>query len=168
METNDLCRRLRYALQLDDADTSRLMGLGGLVASPADAAAWRAQETDDNYLACPSEALSALLSGLVLDRRGPPPADQPSKGSSDAEINNNTILKGIKTALSLRTEEVRDCIVAGGGSVSNSEVGSLLRRPDARNFRGCGDQMLRRFLSGLAQRQRPAPNTPDQATDTPS
>lgn len=155
MDTNDLCRRLRYALQLDDADTARLMTLGGHHTQPADAAAWRGREGDANYALCPPAALSAMLSGLILERRGPGDGPSTTKPQSEpSELDNNAILKAVKIALSLRTEDVKDCVVAGGGRVSNSEISSLLRRPGTRNYRGCGDQMLRRFLGGLAQRER--------------
>ena len=161
MDTNDLYRRLRYALQLDDADAVRLMGLAGRAETQEVAAAWRARDGEPDHIECPAQAVSALLDGLVLDRRGPPDNDRavPPAPGNTSTIDNNTVLKGVKIALSMRTEDVRDCIVAGGGAVTNSEVGSLLRRADARNFRGCGDQMLRRFLSGLAERQRPTPTS---------
>jgi len=53
----------------------------------------------------------------------------------------------------LRTEAVQAAVMAGGGELSKSEINALFRRPDARNYRVCGDQVLRWFLSGLA-RQR--------------
>lgn len=152
MDTNDLNRRLRYALRLDDAESVRLMALGGREASVADAAKWRSREGDAAYEECPREALSAMLAGLIVDRRGPP--DKAKPVTDAAELDNNAIVKSIKIALSLRSEDVRDCVTAGGGKVSVSEVGSLLRRPGTRNFRSCGDQMLRRFLNGLAERER--------------
>ncbi len=168
MDTNDLNRRLRYSLQLDDADALRLIKLGGEHATLDEISAWRLKDDHPDCQVCPEIMLSALLGGLILEHRGPP-ANGPSDGAPNvkpgvdnkprAAMDNNAVIKGIKTALSLRSQDVQALIVSGGGSVSNSEVSSLLRRPDARNFRRCGDQMLRRFLTGLAERQRN--NTPD-------
>ncbi len=153
MDNNDFCRRLRYALQLDDAETAKLASAGGYATDPAQAAAWRTKEEDPGFEVCPDAALQALMAGLVLDRRGPPKEGSAPPPPTKAP-DNNSLLKSVKIALSLRTEDVRDCIIGGGGEVTTSEIGSLLRRPDARNFRGCGDQLLRRFLTGLAERER--------------
>lgn len=155
MDTNDLNRRLRYSLQLDDADAARLITLGGEEASLDELAAWRLKEDHPGFQVCPDHMVSALLAGLILEHRGPPAEGQPPvHDRSAATLDNNTVIKRIKTALSMRSEDIRACISSGGGSVSKGEVSSLLRRSDARNFRRCGDQMLRRFLSGLAERQR--------------
>lgn len=155
MDTNDLNRRLRYALQLNDDDAVRLVSLGGGAATVEDIAAWRQKDDHPDFKECPDAVLHALLAGLILEHRGPPPKRQTSATALDTTaISSNTVIKRLKTALSMRTEDVRDCIAAGGGKVSNSEVSSLLRRADARNYRSCGDQMLRRFLTGLGHRQR--------------
>ncbi|MFK8075751.1 MAG: DUF1456 family protein [Granulosicoccus sp.] len=148
MDTNDYTRRIRYALQLDDAEALRLITMGGLSASLGDVEAWRSKESDAQYKLCPDEAVLALLNGLVLDRRGPPPAD--GKARLEEPLSNNLILKQLRIALTLRTDDVFDAIQAGGGKLGKSEVGAFFRKPDARNYRKCGDQVMRWFLAGLA------------------
>jgi uncharacterized protein YehS (DUF1456 family) len=39
-----------------------------------------------------------------------------------------------------------------GLTVSKTELGAFFRRPSHRNYRDCGDQVLRAFLKGLASR----------------
>ena len=171
MDNNETMRRLRWALSLDDREAARLMALGGLDAAPEDAAAWRRREDDDDVAPCPDAGVAALLDGLVRDRRGPPPGP-PSEASAPARMDNNAVLKALRIALRLRSEDVAELVRAGTranaerGSppgatpsaaepaLSASEVGSLLRRPGTRNYRRCGDQVLRRFLAGLALRER--------------
>jgi uncharacterized protein YehS (DUF1456 family) len=41
-----------------------------------------------------------------------------------------------------------------GFPVSKPELSALFGQPDHRNFRQCGDQMLRNFLKGLTLRVR--------------
>jgi len=156
VENNDVLRRVRYALQLDDAQASRLAALGGEPVTADAMALYRLRSDDPEALPCPDRALGALLSGLVIDRRGPPAHGEPVAGDDPFAIDNNSVLKRLKTALSMRSEDIVACIEAGGGSASSSVVGSFLRRPGARNFRGLGDQVLRRFLKGLSARQRPS------------
>jgi len=37
--------------------------------------------------------------------------------------------------------------------MSASEASALFRKPDARNYRECGDQVLRQFIAGLVKRR---------------
>ena len=157
VDTNDLMRRIRYAVRLDDADTARLVALGGGTASAADAAAWREREGEPAHRPCPGAALAALLDGLVLERRGPPPPGAAAHAPAEitSPFDNNRVLRQLRVALELQTDEVLSLIAAGGGQIGKSELGALFRKPGTRNYRPCGDQVLRRFLTGLAAR-RPA------------
>ena len=165
MDTNDLNRRIRYALSLDDADTQNLLKLGQYPAVELEQiAGWRAKESDPGYEVCPEDSVIALLDGLILDRRGP--RSEPNKpleveiadsvaesGGTSNQLDNNMVLKQLRIALSLRTEEVHSLISAGGGRIGKTEVSAFFRKTTARNYRRCGDQVMRWFLAGVtAQR----------------
>ena len=154
MDNNDLMRRIRYAVQLDDAATARLTTLGGVPTELDEVAAWRAREDESVYRACPDAAVAALLDGLVLDRRGPPPSGR-AAASADASgrVDNNRVLKQLRIALELRAGDIQALVAAGGGRLGKSELGAFFRKPGTRNFRRCGDQVLRWFLTGLATRR---------------
>ncbi|ASJ74680.1 DUF1456 family protein [Granulosicoccus antarcticus] len=176
MDNNEFNRRIRYALRLDDADAVRLIELGGQWVSPEHVAGFRCKEEEPEYVACPDEALLALLDGLILDRRGPPPerntttggpaaaekapaagdkaaAKVTDKADKEPAVSNNLVLKQLRIALALRSDDIYTLMVAGGGKVGKTEVGAFFRSPDARNYRRCGDQAVRWFLNGLvAQR----------------
>lgn len=154
MDNNDLMRRIRYAVQLDDADAARLVALGGGEATTVDAAAWRAREDEAGYAACPDEAIVALLDGLVLERRGPPPVPpRADRDGTPSRLTNNRVLKQLRIALELQMGELQALVAAGGGQLGKSELGALFRKPGTRNYRACGDQVLRWFLTGLATRR---------------
>ncbi|MEE9321448.1 MAG: DUF1456 family protein [Granulosicoccus sp.] len=153
MDNNDLIGRIRYATRLDDAECQRLLQLGALSVDQDTVAAWRLKPDEAEFRACPDKAINALLTGLVLDRRGPPDASRGSSQKQPTSVDNNQVLKQLRIALSLRTESVQALLIAGGGELSKSEINALFRRPEARNYRVCGDQVLRWFLTGLA-RQR--------------
>ncbi|MFK7996016.1 MAG: DUF1456 family protein [Granulosicoccus sp.] len=167
MDSNDLNRRVRYALSLDDADVIDLFRLVSYTADIAQISAWRIKEGNDGYLPCPPDALSAMLSGLIIQRRGvreeATPGSDSGVAATGAEgappkpsivaLDNNAVLKQIRIALSLKTDEVHELIQLGGGKLGKSEVNALFRKPAARNYRRCGDQVLRWFLSGLAKRR---------------
>ena len=156
MDTNDLMRRIRYAVSLDDADAVRLLGLGGVEASLEEAAGWRAREEEPGRLVCPDAAIAALLDGLILERRGPPPPSRAAARESRERAtrpDNNRVLKQLRIALELQTDDVRTLVLAGGGELGKGELGALFRKPGTRNYRVCGDQVLRWFLAGLARRR---------------
>lgn len=149
MDTNDYIRRIRYALKVDDAEALRLIKLGGATVTLEVISGWRMKEGDGGFLVCPESMLLAFLDGLVIDRRGPPPSSPYRKPKSAERFDNNTVLKQLRIALSLRTDDVYDAIQAGGGRMRKSEVGAFFRNSDARNYRRCGDQVMRWFLAGL-------------------
>jgi len=68
-------------------------------------------------------------------------------------MDNNVVLKQLRIALSLRSDDIHAILKSGGSAMSVSEAGALFRRPDARNYRQCGDQVLRQFISGLIKRR---------------
>ncbi len=153
MDNNELLRRLRYALQIDDQATVRLLKLGGVKATVEQTSQWRLKEEEPDYSLCPNSVVTAFLSGLIVEKRGVQEG-KPSPKPDHSRIENNTVLKLLKIALSMRSEDLHACMTSGGAKLSNSEVGALLRKPDSRNFRQCGDQVLRQFLNGLGQRLR--------------
>ena len=179
MDNNEFTRRVRYALQIDDAEAARLMLLGGKPASAEQAAAWRQRDDEAGYLPCTDVAVQALLDGLIADRRSSAgtlsvesaeapsvwperrsaparasvPLHRPSAAPKGHATDNNTRLKQLRIALALRSDAVQNIMTAGGAQVGSSEVAALFRKPGTRNFRRCGDQLLRQFINGLASRR---------------
>lgn len=166
MEANEFYRRLRYALQLDDEDTVRLFAAlsrrqpGAAAPDPQMIAAWRQRAEAPEFVAMTQTALGTFIDALILHYRGErtDPADGPeparSAPSTVRQGDNNTLLKGVRVALSLRVEDIVACIAGGGGNLGKAAVSAFFRKPGSRNYRACGDQVLRQFLKGLALAQR--------------
>ncbi len=177
LDNNDLLRRLRYALSCDDAQTAKLIQLGGGQATAAKAASWRVKDTDPQFAPCSAATISSFLDGLILEKRGPKeekaPSPWPSRtknkqtapaaadaGGSESgraqpeQMDNNVVLKQLRIALSLRSNNVHEILKAGGSAMSESEASALFRKPDARNYRQCGDQVLRQFIAGLVEQRK--------------
>jgi len=87
MDTNDLNRRIRYALSLDDADVSTLLAFTSYRANVLQVQSWRMKEGDADYLECPAEVISAMLDGLIVQNRGPLSSDNPIKDDSARDGN---------------------------------------------------------------------------------
>ena len=64
-------------------------------------------------------------------------------------LSNNDILKKIRVALALRTEEVIHILSLVDFQITKGALGDLYRHEDHPNYQEAGDQILRRFLDGL-------------------
>ena len=69
-------------------------------------------------------------------------------------MTNNTILKKLRVALELKDTDIIEILKLDGFEISKSELSALFRKEDHRNYKECGDQLLRRFLNGLIIRNR--------------
>ncbi len=146
MTNNDILRRLRYALNLDNAGVIRLFTLGGHPLSEIDLDLLLKKEEDPGFVDCPDVLLGAFLDGLITSRRG---ARESASGASET-LNNNMILRKIRIALELKDSDMIRILDEGGMEISKSELSAMFRKPGHRNFVHCRDQLLRKFLSGLA------------------
>ena len=110
------------------------------------------KEGEEGCQDCSDRVLAHFLDGLVLHRRGrnehlpPRPVEK--------RISNNLVLKKLRVAFELRDEDMHRAFDDAGLPVSKPELSALFRQPEHRNYRACGDQMLRNFLKGLSLRLR--------------
>lgn len=64
-------------------------------------------------------------------------------------MSNNDIMKKLRVALSLNSDQIIEICKLVGFTVTKSELGDIFRKDDHPNFKKCGDQILRNFLNGL-------------------
>jgi len=151
MINNDILRRLRYALNLPDGLTLKIFALGGREASEAELTVWLKKDEDPGYQACRDEVLAAFLDGFIVLRRGPKPATSDAPPAPE-RLTNNLILKKLRIALAWQEDDVLAALTTGGMTVSKNELTALFRKPGQKNFKPCGDQLLRAFITGMVGR----------------
>ncbi|WP_199141395.1 DUF1456 family protein [Pedobacter sp. ASV12] len=64
-------------------------------------------------------------------------------------MSNNDIMKKLRVALSLNSDQIIEICKLVNFTVTKSELGDIFRKDDHPNFKKCGDQILRNFLNGL-------------------
>jgi uncharacterized protein YehS (DUF1456 family) len=64
-------------------------------------------------------------------------------------MSNNDIMKKLRVALSLNSDQIIEICKLVGFTVTKSELGDIFRNEEHPNFKKCGDQILRNFLNGL-------------------
>ena len=154
MISNDVLRNLRYMLDLGDARVVEVVQL----ADPAFAIdrdqvrAFLLKEDEPGYLACSDAVLARFLDGLIVHRRGRDERLPPRP--VEKRVDNNVVLKKLRVAFELKDVDMHQVFEDAGFPVSRPELSALFRQPGQKNYRPCGDQMLRNFLKGLTLRVR--------------
>lgn len=103
--------------------------------------------------------LDSFLNGLIIYKRGkqepkPGQLDTPEHSIKKSPNVNNLLLKKVKIALALTTEDMLDLFDKAGLRVTKGELGALLRKEGHKNYKECGDMFARNFLKGLAIKYR--------------
>lgn len=169
MENNDILIRVRYALDIKNKDMVDIFKLGGLEVTKEEVLkilTKSKEETDDeevvedeNHLKCNNKMLESFFNGLIIHKRGKqdPKPGQPANTEpikQEKDHVNNMVLKKLKVALQLTTEDMLEILDDGGIIVTKGELGAILRKPGHRNYKECGDNFTRKFLKGLTVKYR--------------
>ncbi|WNN47353.1 DUF1456 family protein [Siccibacter colletis] len=150
MLNNDILRSLRYTLKTNNEGLVRILALAEVEATPAQIEGWMKKEEEDGFQRCPDIVLSSFLNGLIYDKRGRDESTPPL--AAERRLNNNIVLKKLRIAFSLKTDDILAILTEQQFRISMPEITAMMRAPDHKNFRECGDQVLRYFLRGLATR----------------
>ena len=122
MLSNDILRSLRYTLKANNNDMVRILALADMESTAASFDTWMTKEDEEGFVRCPDIILSGFLNGLIYDKRGKD--ESAPELALERRVNNNTVLK----------------------------ITAMMRAPEHKNYRECGDQFMRNFLRGLTQR----------------
>ena len=154
MTNNEVLRRVRYALALPTAATAEIFALSGHPVAPDKIHNLLKREEEEGSVVCSDQLMECFLAGLIVYKRGRQEG-KPERVTQSAEpFTNNSILKKLRIALVLQEGDMLGILQQAGNPVSKSELSALFRRAGHKNYKECGDQLLRNFLKGLALRYR--------------
>jgi len=164
MDNNDILIRLRYALEIKNKEMAEIFKLGGMEVTVPEVIQILTKseedyEDDDYQIKCNNSMLDSFLNGFIIFKRGkqepkPGQSNSPEPVSPKSANVNNLLLKKVKIALALTTEDMLDIFDLAGIRVSKGELGALLRKEGHKNYKECGDKFARNFLKGLAIKYR--------------
>ena len=109
------------------------------------------RDDDEAYLECDSKTLERFLDGLIVHYRGP--SDKKTT-QTQGSITNNLILKKLRIALEMKEEDMLAAFEKSENPLSRHEISALFRKPEHKNYRECGNQVMRHFLKGLTMIRR--------------
>ncbi|WP_249870074.1 DUF1456 family protein [Oceanobacillus saliphilus] len=169
MNNNDILIRLRYALDIKDADMVKIFQLGGMEVTQEEVQKILTKSPDsydeedgypdEDHIECDNVMLESFLNGLIIYKRGKqdPKPGQPERPPMMIKNNGsvtNVLLKKLKIALALTSEDMVDILKEAGVIITKGELSALLRKEGHSNYRKCGDRFARNFLKGLGMRYR--------------
>ncbi|MEK3889874.1 YehS family protein [Bacillus sp. FSL K6-3431] len=174
MENTDILIRLRYALDIKNTDMVEIFKLGGIEVTKEEVLKMLTK-SNDNYdneadndgdiaeseeiIKCNNITLESFLNGFITFKRGkqdpkPGQLERPELSTKNNESVNNILLKKLKIALTLTSEDMLDILENAGVIITKGELGALLRKEGHKNYKKCGDKYARNFLKGLTIRYR--------------
>lgn len=100
------------------------------------------------------EHLEAFLNGLIVFNRGESPKDGPRKPMTieDPRSTNNVLLKKLKIAFSLTSEDMLDLFKEVEVSISKEKLSCLFRKEGHKSYKYCRDVYVVGFLKAISQR----------------
>jgi uncharacterized protein YehS (DUF1456 family) len=114
--------------------------------SRADLSDWLKREDDPLLIEITDKELSSFLNGLIIEKRGKREGPLPEP---EDLLTNNMILKKLKIALDLKSDDILDMLALIDKKISKHELSAFFRNPDHKSYREFLDQYLRYFLNAL-------------------
>jgi len=149
---NDVLRRIRYTLDFNDSMMIKVFAQADAEVSREQVSQWLKRDDDPDYKTLIDKQMATFLNGLINLKRGKKEGDQPKPEKS---LNNNIILRKLKIAFDLQSDDIIELLELVGFRLSKHELSAFFRKPDHKHFRVCKDQVLRNFLHGLQLKYRP-------------
>lgn len=151
MTNNDILRRIRYILDLSDAEMIAIFDSADCQVTREQVSDWLKKEDDPAYQKCGDPTFALFLNGLINSKRGKKEGAQPEP---EKRLTNNIIFTKLKIALNLKAEDICEIMALAGLPIGKPELSAFFRRPDHKHYRECKDQILRNFLKGVQLKYR--------------
>lgn len=154
MINNDILRRVRYALEINDSSMIEIFKQADYHMALPELVSLLKKDDEQGFMECSDKIMEYFLNGLIYSRRGKIESKQGQDKKTNSTLSNNTILKKLRIALELREEDMLEIMEIADMKVSKSELTALFRKEGHKNYKDCGDQFLRNFIKGLTIRYR--------------
>lgn len=154
MLLNDVFKRVRYALSLDNQATIAICKLVDYDLDEDYLISMMKKEDETGFLPCRDKTLALFLDALIIKNRGKQEGYETPSYTNKYRLSNNEILRKIKIAMSYQQQDLMDILKSASFNVGKSELTALFRRPEHRSYRECKDQLLRYFLQGMVTKHR--------------
>jgi len=169
MNKNDILRRLRYALNISNLEMVGIFKLAGHDILEFEILNILKKEEEEGYVECNDKELELFLDGLIIAKRGRKESSalrqaQGPEGEviavneplvkPDVRMSNNLVLKKLRIALDFKEDDMLEIFRLSEFAITKPELSALFRKKGNKNYKVCGDQILKNFLQGLTAKYR--------------
>ncbi|MEX0945247.1 MAG: DUF1456 family protein [Balneolaceae bacterium] len=155
MRHDVVIKSIRYMLNISNAKIAEILLLGGYKPTREDLELIFLdvdEDAEEEKEDISHELMAHFLDGLIYFKRGK--SDKHPPRPIEIPVTNNDVLKKMRVAFKLREEQILNILKSAGFEVASAELSALFRDKNHRNYRPCGDQLLRYFLRGLTTKVR--------------
>lgn len=154
MNNTDRLIKISNALSFETLDIIEMFELSGVVISE-DAVEHLFKDNDEKQIQY--ELLEAFLNGIIVFNRGETqlkPGEEKRKPAAiaDPRSTNNIVLKKLKIAFSLSSEDMLNFIQSGGVVVSKDKLSALFRKEGHKSYKYCKDVYVEGLLKSLSEK----------------
>lgn len=163
MNNNYILVKIKDAMDLNNKDMVEIFKFGGIVISEEEVQKLLENISDegdklDNDIEeitkCKNITLESFLNGFIIFKRGEKETktEQPEILSIKGNKNiNNIMLKKLKIALSLSSQDMLDIFEEAGSSITKGELADIFRKEGHKHYKKCSDKYAVNFLEGLSK-----------------
>lgn len=161
MNKNDILRRLRYALNISNLEMVGIFKLAGHDILEFEILNILKKEEEEGYVECTDRELELFLDGLIIAKRGRKESPDLNKAQEpeplvkpEVRMSNNLVLKKLRIALDFKEDDMLEVFRLSEFAITKPELSALFRKKGNKNYKVCGDQILKNFLQGLTAKYR--------------
>jgi len=171
MNNNDMLIELKKALNINNSEMVEIFKQGGIELSEEDVEKMLIVSKESYYnesdnhdeieeiIKCKNSTLESFLNGFIIFKRGerdskPGQLEIPSLSINGNKNINNILLKKLKIAHSLSSQDMLDIFEISGDKITKDELSNLFRKEGHKHYKKCDDKHAMNFLQGLAKRNR--------------
>lgn len=156
MNNNDILRRVHYALNISNPDMVAIFKLAGHDLQESAIPEILKKEKEAGFVECSDQLLTLFLDGLIIMKRGKKETTSPQPTMPiEIAMSNNMVLKKLRIAFNFKEEDMLDMFKRADCAITKPELSALFRRQGSKNYKTCGDQILKKFLHGVTVFFRP-------------
>lgn len=151
MRNNTVIKELSSALNISDTEVVEIFKNSNYHIDILKISNIFKSDKEEGYYNVNDNLMTLFLDGFIIYKRG----ENPKKSTEDTQIkknkklSNNDILKKLKIALNLHSEDVSEIMELASCPVTKLELNALFRNKENKNFKECNEKYVKKFLEGL-------------------
>lgn len=152
MTNNEILRKIRYIYDFSDTAMIELFNLAEYEVDRSTVSDWLKKDDDPMYVKLTDRELAIFLNGLIIENRGKREGPIPEP---ENPLSNNMILKKMKIALNLQSDDILELFNSVDRKLSSHELSAFFRNANHKSYRPLLDQYLRNFFTALQLKHKP-------------